>query len=115
MQVCKEPEIKQIKPNHDTSVINKRSTESAVSDQNVVTSNTLIDHCGLPEYYDEEFSTYIFVYNETENLDNVITSTQGYGNPAKVLLALAVEEVHMIIFQMNRPAYLQVCVKIMTS
>ena len=110
MQVCKEPKIKQIKPNHDTSVINKRNTES-VSDQNVVTSDTLIDHCDLPEY-DEEFSTFIFVYNETENLDSVITSTQRYGKPAKVLLALAIEEVHMIIFQMNRAAYLQVCIKL---
>ena len=113
MQICKEPKVKKIKPNYDTSVINKRSTESA-SDQNVATSDTLTGHCNLPEH-DEEFSTYIFVYSETANLDKIIASTKGYKNTAKVLIAIAIEEVHMIIFQMNRAAYLQVCMRIMTS
>ena len=106
VQVCKEKKVKQIKPNHDTSVINKRSTE-AVSDQDIITPTTSTGHCGLPEN-EEEFSTFIFVYSETANLDKIVKSVKRTKDSAKVLLAKPIEHVHMIIFQMNRAAYLQV-------
>ena len=69
---------------------------------------SLTGHCNLPEY-DEEFSTFIFVYNETASLTETAESIKSCRNPAKVMLAEVIEEVHMIIFQMNRAAYLQVC------
>ena len=96
--------MKQINPNHNTSVISKRNTESS-SKQNLVKS--LTSHCDLPEH-NEEFSTYIFVYNETANLKKIIRSIKRERNSARVLLAVAMEEANMIIFQMNRAAYLQV-------
>ena len=107
MQICKEPKIEQIKSNHNTSVINKRSIKS-VPAQNKVTSTTLTDHCDLPEY-DEEFSTYIIVYNETAKLRKITRSVKSNKNSARVILAIVIKEAHMIIFQMNRAAYLQVC------
>ena len=65
-------------------------------------------HCGLPEH-DEEFSTFIFVYSETTNLDKIIKSVKAAAkNSARVLLAKPIEHIHMIIFEMNRAAYLQV-------
>ena len=74
-----------------------------------MTSTTLNGHCDLPEH-DEEFPTFIFVYNEGENLNKIIKSIKRYNeNSATVILAVAIEEVPMIIFQMNRAAYLQVC------
>ena len=106
VQVCKEKKVKQIKPNYDTSVINKRSTK-AIADQDIITPNTLTGHCGLPER-DEEFSTFIFVYSETTNLDKIIKSVKAAKNSARVLLAKPIEHIHMIIFEMNRAAYLQV-------
>ena len=109
VQVCKEPQVKQINPNHNTSVISKRNTESS-SNQNLVTSTTSTGHCDLPEH-DEEFSTFIFAYNETANLKKIIRSIKRERNSARVLLAVAMEEANMIIFQMNRAAYLQVCHK----
>ena len=67
-------------------------------------------HCGLGEH-DEEFSTFIFVYNKAASLDKIIKSVKSYNrNSARVLLATAVEQAQMIIFQMNREAYLQVCI-----
>ena len=109
MQICKEPKVKQIRPSYDVPVISKRSIES-VSDQDLITSTTLNGHCSLPEY-DEEFPTLIFVYNKAANLDEIIKSLKEYNrNSARVLLAL--EQLHMIIFQMNRAAYLQVCIKL---
>ena len=109
MQVCKEPKIKQIRPNHDASVIslNKRNTEST-SDMKVTMPASLTGHCDLPEY-DEEFSTFIFVYDETASLTEIAESIKSCRNSAQVTLAVAIEDVHMIIFQMNRAAYLQVC------
>ena len=71
-------------------------------------STPLTGHCDLPEY-DEEFSTIIFIYNETVSLTETAESIKGYRNPARVMLATVIEGVHMIIFQMNREAYLQVC------
>ena len=65
-------------------------------------------HCDLPEH-NEEFPTFIFVYDETANLKKIIKSVRKSKNSAIVLLAKAIEQVHMIIFQMNRAAYLQVC------
>ena len=108
VQVCKEKKVKQIKPNYDTSVINKRNTET-VSNQDI-TPTILTGWCGLPEH-DEKFSTFIFVYSETANLDKIIKSIQTAKNSSRVILAKAIEEVHMIIFQMNRAAYLQACNK----
>ena len=109
VQACKEPKIKQIRPNHDVSVIsvNKRNTEST-SNTEVLVPSPLTGHCDLPEY-DEEFSTIIFIYNETASLTETAESVKGYRNPARVMLATVIEGVHMIIFQMNREAYLQVC------
>ena len=68
----------------------------------------LTGHCDLPEY-DKEFSTIIFIYNETASLTETAESVKGYRNPARVMLATVIEGAHMIIFQMNREAYLQVC------
>ena len=109
VQACKEPKIKQIRPNHDVSVIsvNKRNTEST-SNTEVLVPSPLTGYCDLPEY-DEEFSTIIFIYNETAGLTETAESIKGYRNPARVMLATVIEGVHMIIFQMNREAYLQVC------
>ena len=68
----------------------------------------MIDHCGLPEH-DEEFPTFMFQYSKTANLDKVVESLKGYNrNSARILTALPLEQVHMIIIQMNRVAYLQV-------
>ena len=72
-----------------------------------MTATSLNSHCGLPEN-DEEFSTFIFLYSETANLDKIIKSAK---TSVKVVLAKAIEGAHMIIFQMNRAAYLQVCNK----
>ena len=106
-QICKERKVKEIRPN-DISTISKKSIES-VSDQDLATTNTTLnDHCGLPEY-DEEFPTFIFVYSKAANLDEIIKLVKGYNsNPAGVILAAPIEELKMIIFQMNRAAYLQV-------
>ena len=106
VQVCKEKKVKQIKPNYDTSVINKRNTE-ATSDKDITAPTTVTGHCGLPEN-DEEFPTFIFVYSKTANLDKIIKFVKSAKDSARVLLAKPVEHVHMIIFQMNRAAYLQV-------
>ena len=64
----------------------------------------------MPEH-DEEFPTFIFVYNKAANLEKIIKSVKSSKeNSARVILATAVEQAHIIIFQMNRAAYLQVCV-----
>lgn len=68
----------------------------------------MIDHCGLPEH-DEEFSTFMFQYSKTANLEKIVESLKGYNrNSARILTAVPLEQVHMIIIQMNRVAYLQV-------
>ena len=102
--------MKQIKPNYDTShsVIAKRNTE-AIPGQDIMIPTTLNGHCSLLEH-DEEFPTFIFVYNKTANLDEIIKSVKEYNrNSARVLLAQAIEQLNMVIFQMSRAAYLQVC------
>ena len=109
MQICKEPKVKQIGPSYDIPVISKRSIES-VSDQDSITSTTLNGHCGLPEH-DEEFPILLFVYNKAANLDEIVKSLKEYNrNSTRVLIAL--EQLHIIIFRMNRAAYLQVCIKL---
>ena len=100
--------MKQIKPHYDTTVITKRNTEIA-SSQDVMISSTVSGYCGMPEH-DEKFPTFIFVYNKAASLDEIIKSLKEYNeNSARIVLAIAVEQLHMIIFQMNREAYLQVC------
>lgn len=107
VQVCQEQNVKWIRPNHHTSVISKRNTE-VVSEQHLMLSTTVNGHCDLPEH-DEEFPTFIFVYNEGANLDKIINLIKRYNrNSASVLLAQPAKQLHMIIFQMNRAAYLQV-------
>ena len=107
LQVCKEQKIKRIKPNHNISIITKRNAEE-ISKQDLMKSTSLTGHCGLPEH-DEEFPTFIFVYNEVTHLNKITKSVRRYNrNSARVHLAVVVEQAHMIIFQMNRAAYLQV-------
>ena len=112
VQVCKEKKVKQIKPNYDKAVVSKRSAavNSDISEKDPMTATSLNSHCGLPEH-DKEFSTFIFLYSETANLDKIINSVKTAKTSVKVVLAKAIEEAHMIIFQMNRAAYLQVCNK----
>jgi len=94
--------VKEIRPNHDTNAISKRNTD-------FIMTTTPNDHCTLPEH-DEEFPTFIFKYNKTANLDEIIKSVKEYNsNSTSVLLAVPIELHHMIIFKMNRAAYLQVC------
>ena len=68
------------------------------------------DHCTLPEQV-EEFPTFIFKYNKTASLDEIIKSVKehNYSNPIGVLLASPIKQHYVIIFKMNRAAYLQVC------
>ena len=35
VQVCKEKQVKKIKPNHDVPIINKRNTEATILDQDL--------------------------------------------------------------------------------
>ena len=108
VQICKEQKVKQIKPtNYDTTVITKRNTET-IPGQDLIIPTTRNGHCDMPEH-DEEFPTLIFVYNKAANLDEIIKSLKEYNrNSARVILAIALEQPHMIIFQMSRAAYLQV-------
>ena len=64
----------------------------------------------MPER-DEEFSRYIFVYNKGADVEAIKTSVEGYAeNLAQVKSAVALESLDMIVFEMNRAAYLQVCI-----
>ena len=96
--------MKEIKPGHELSFTRKRNTES-ISKQ--VYTN-LIDHCGLP-VHDKEFPTFVFEYSKTTNLDKIVELLKEYNrNSARILTAIPLEQIHMIIIQMNRVAYLQV-------
>lgn len=110
MQVCKEQKVKEITPNHESSIISKGNAESIPKqDFTTSTSTTLTGHCGLPKV-DVKFPVFVFVYNETANLKRIVKSMKRYNKKsAKVLLAEAIDQIHMIIFQMNRAAYLKVC------
>ena len=67
-----------------------------------------IGHCGLPEIQ-EEFPKYIFVYKKGADLDAIAKSLEAYNeNSAEVKLALPLHNLDIIIFQMNRAAYLKV-------
>ena len=67
-------------------------------------------HCGLPEHT-EEFPKYIFVYNRGVDLDAIVKSVEGYtDNSAEVMSAKPLHNLDMIIFQMNRAAYLNVSI-----
>ena len=103
-QVCNEQKVKQIRPSYeDTSVISKRDAED------LVTSSSLTNHCSLPED-DQEFQNFTFVYNKGTDLEEIIKSIKTYNKSlAGVLLAKPLKYLHMIIFQMNRAAYLWVC------
>ena len=99
--------MKQIKPNPNSSDVSKRNAET-ISGQDLMTSSAMIGHCDLPVHH-EDISTYIFVYNEIANLNSIMKSVKRNRSPARVDLAISIEGAHMIIFQMNRAAYLQVC------
>ena len=99
--------MKEIKPGHELSFTRKRNTES-VSKRDLVVHTALIDHCGLP-VHDKKFPTFVFKYSKTANLDKIIELLKGYNrNSARILTAIPLEQIHMIIIQMNRRAYLQV-------
>jgi len=63
----------------------------------------------LPES-DEEFPKFIFTYNKGADLETIKKAVEEYiENPAQVKSAITLQFLDMIIFQMNRAAYLQVC------
>ena len=70
-----------------------------------------VGHCGLPER-DEEFSRYIFVYNKGADVEAIKQSVEedAENSSAQVKSAQALGSLDMIYFEMNRAAYLQVCV-----
>ena len=87
-------------------VINKRDATTIEQD---FTSTS--PHCSLPETTDE-YPTFIFGYNveDTSELYTIKEAVQGYtGNSANVQSAQVAELVKIIIFKMNRAAYLEVC------
>ena len=93
--------MEEIKPGHELSFTRKRNTES-------VSERVYTTHCGLP-VHDKEFPTFIFEYSKTANLDKIIELLKEYnGKSARILTAIPLEQIHMIIIQMNRVAYLQV-------
>ncbi|XP_065910718.1 uncharacterized protein [Dysidea avara] len=101
---CKEPEVEAIIPNYDTSVINKREVTTT-------TEQDFSPHCSLPEVT-EEYPTFIFGYNveDATELYTIREAVEGYtDNSADVQSAIVAEFLNMIIFKMNRAAYLKAC------
>ena len=99
VQICNEVKVKEIKVNHGT--VSKRDVTSG---QEVSTSGP----CDLPEHNDE-FPSFIFVYKRGADLNAIAKSVEAYTeNSAEVKLALPLHTLGMIIFQMNREAYLKV-------
>ena len=100
MQVCKETRVQEITSNHDTSSINKRDA----TEQDTTTSSP----CDLPEHKDE-FPNFIFTYKSGVDLDAIKNSVEQLTeNSAQVKSTTVLHFLDMIIFQMNREAYLQV-------
>ena len=65
-------------------------------------------HCGLPETQ-EEFPKFIFVYKKGADLDAIAKSVKANTeNSAEVKTAVTLHFLDMIIFEMNRAAYLMV-------
>ena len=99
--------MKSIIPNYDTSVINKREITTT-------TEQDFSPHCSLPEVT-EEYPTFIFGYNveDATELDTIREAVEGYtDNSADVQSATVAEFLNMIIFKMNRAAYLKVCISL---
>lgn len=105
VQVCKESQVKEIKPNRDVSVINKRDA-TTTTEQDLTTS----DPCDLPEH-NEEFPRIIFQYKKETDLDAIKETVEQYTkNSAQVESAIVLQFLDIIIFKMNRAAYLQVII-----
>ena len=103
VQVCNEAQVTEIKPNHDISVINKRDAAD-ISEQDTTTPGP----CDLPEHKDE-FPNIIFTYKVGADLDAIKETVEKYTeNSAEVQSAIVLDFLDMIIFKMNRAAYLQV-------
>ena len=88
-------------------VINKRDVTTTTEQDFTSTS----PHCSLPEIA-EEYPTFIFGYNveDASELYAIKKAVQGYtGNSANVQSVEVAELVKIIIFKMNRAAYLKVC------
>ena len=101
--MCKEAQVTEIKANHDVSVINKRNAAD-VTEQDTTTPGP----CDLPEHKDE-FPNIIFTYKVGADLDNIKKSVENYTeNSAEVQSVTVLHFLDMIIFKMNRAAYLQV-------
>ena len=106
VQVCKEDNVKEIKPKYNG--INKRD---ATTEQEVTTSG----HCNLPEHKDE-FPYIIFQYEDGADLEAIKKSAEDYtDNSAQVQSAIVLGNLDTIIFRMNRAAYLQVIILLMLS
>ena len=106
IQVCKELKVESIIPNYDTSVIEKRDI-TATTEQDFSSTNP---HCSLPETV-EEYPTFIFGYNveDATELNTIKEAVEGYtDNSADVQSANVAEFLNIIIFKMNRAAYLKV-------
>jgi len=89
-------------------VINKRDV-TTTTEQDFTSKSP---HCSLPETT-EEYPTFIFGYNveDASELYTIKEAVQGYtGNSANVQSVEVVELVKIIIFKMNRAAYLKVCI-----
>ena len=88
-------------------VINKRDV-TTITEQDLTSTSP---HCSLPETT-EEYPTFIFRYNveDASELFTIKEAVQGYtGNSADVQSVQVAELVKIIIFKMNRAAYLEVC------
>ena len=106
LKVCKELKVESIIPNYDTSVIYKREV-TATTKQDFSNTNP---HCSLPETV-EEYPTFIFGYNveDAAELNTIKEAVEGYtDNSADVQFANVAGLLNMIIFKMNRAAYLKV-------
>ena len=98
--------MKSIMPNHDTSVIYKRDA-TATTEQDLASTSP---HCDLPQKI-EEYPTFIFGYRveDATELYQIKEEVEGYTeNSADVQSATVAENVKVIIFKMNRAAYLKV-------
>jgi len=93
-------------PNYDTSVINKRDV-TTTTEQDFSSTRP---HCSLPETT-EEYPTFIFGYSveDATELYAIKEAVEGCSdNSAIVQSAIVAEFLSMIIFKMNRAAYLKV-------
>ena len=92
-------------------MINKRDV-TTTTEQGLTSTSP---HCSLPETT-EEYPTFIFGYNveDASELYTIKEAVQGYtGNSADVQFVKVAELLKIIIFKMNRAAYLKVCMYIL--